>query len=641
MRINIDFETRSRIDLKKAGAFKYASDPSTEILCLCWKILGREKVYSWSPFFKLDDIESLFKLIEEGAEISAHNVHFEWAVWNYCAVKKYNFPPLFFDKVICTAAKSNALALPRDLETCAKVLGLSVQKDMVGRRIMLKMCKPNSKGLWHEDKEDFRKLIEYCKKDVIVQELVDLSPEEYKIFQMDFQINRRGVYLDETAIQSAIDIANDYALKLNSELSDLTSGEVKSASQSMALARFLTSMGLKMDSVDKESVDEAMKQTDNPQLLRILDIRKSLALSSVKKLQAMQSMMMRDKKARGTLQFLGANRTGRWSAKGIQTQNLPRGSVFGEDLNHAFILLKSNNRESFYQRFPDVLGTISSCVRGMIVPSPGFKLLSGDFSAIEARMVFWLSDHKEGLKSYREGKDIYKEMASFIFKKSYSSISKAERQLGKATILGAGYSMGADKFRDTCSKAPYNIDLSKEEAKEAIDTYRDIHAPVKDFWYACDRAAKAAINAPGSVHRVGKVAFKKSGDFLYIQLPSRRKLAYYKPSIEVVEKDWGLVEQIMFYGVDQETKKWGKISTYGGKLVENITQAASRDLMAFSLQNLTEAEYFAIMLVHDEIVAETLNGTVEEFKRIMEILPTWAEDFPCVAEVEEMGRYKK
>jgi DNA polymerase len=158
-------------------------------------------------------------------------------------------------------------------------------------------------------------------------------------------------------------------------------------------------------------------------------------------------------------------------------------------------------------------------------------------------------------------------MASFIFKKSYSSISKAERQLGKATILGAGYSMGADKFRDTCSKAPYNIDLSKEEAKEAIDTYRDIHAPVKDFWYACDRAAKAAINAPGSVHRVGKVAFKKSGDFLYIQLPSRRKLAYYKPSIEVVEKDWGLVEQIMFYGVDQETKKWGKISTYGGKLV--------------------------------------------------------------------------
>lgn len=647
MRITIDFETRSRIDIKKAGAFRYASDPSTEILCLCWKYPNSPKVYTWSPFrIDSDDIEILFEDIVDGAEISAHNAHFEWAMWNYCAVKKYNFPALYFEHVICTAAKANALALPRDLETCARVLGLPSQKDKEGSRIMLKMCKPTSKGTWHEDPKDFDKLIKYCQRDVIVQELLDLklpdlSPEEYKIFQMDFQINRRGVHLDQEAIKNAIEVATSYSKELNWELSDLTSGIIQSASQNCALVEFLREHGLNIESVDKESVEKAIKETDDPLCLRILEIRKALALSSVKKLQSMQSMSMRDNKARGTLQFLGANRTGRWSAKGIQTQNLPRGSIHGEDLKKAFFLLKSDKCRSFYQEFPDVLSAISSCVRGMITPTPGFRLLSGDFSAIEARMVFWLSGHTEGLRTYREGKDIYKEMASFIFNKPYNAINKNERQLGKATVLGAGYSMGHNKFRETCSKAPYNIDLSVEEAKKAIETYRNIHSPVKAFWYDCDKAAKAAILSPGSVHRVGKIAFRLSGDFLFIQLPSKRKLAYFKPGIEVVEKDWGLIEQIYFYGVDQETKKWGKVHTYGGKLVENITQAASRDLMAFSLLNLAAKEYFAIMLVHDEIVAETINGSVEEFKRIMEIIPEWADGFPCVAEVEEMERYKK
>lgn len=912
-KIFLDFETRSRIDLKKSGAFKYASHESTEILCACWKIENGPS-FSWSPFLiATDKITKLFDLLDTGEyEIEAHNAHFEWAMWNYCAVKKYKFPKMPFTSFMCTAARAAARSLPRDLETLARELGLPILKDMTGRRVMLKMCKPDRNGKWQESDADFDTLIKYCMTDVEVTEKVsqilpELTPEEKAIFQLDFRINRKGVLLDIPAIITAANFAEAYALDLNAELCNLTGGMVKTATQGMRMVEFLQLNGVDVDSVDKQSVLDALKEVEDPTVRRVLEIRQSLALSSVKKLYSMLAMGMRDSRARGTLLYAGANRTGRWSGKGIQIQNLPRGTLSREEVTEAFVLLKKGDYKVFKNRFPDVLGAISSCVRGFIVPAKGHRMFAGDFSAIEARVLFWLAGDTKGLGIYREGKDPYKSMAAYIFKVPYEQVTKGQRQLGKAVILGCvakgtkiktsngikniedvekkdmvwdgtewrthrgvkpkgqkivisgggilsgltpdhlvlshqgwlpageivsrgdisllkseiemgtlkscpkslktarrgvfvsaayaemkkklglinsgeasdycayivgsllsdrkeeenpcvelllilnlervgelvsqtasidaktlvrrtlrgmeaaalssaskpaeifwntllhsmglirqdshwtelimtgttkketlesylspktteiketfdiegvdvsscytlgsglivhncGYGMGKDNFRTTVAKAPYFIDLTEKESKDAVDAYRNSHSAVKSFWYAMDDACKEAIKRPGKVIKVGHVSVSVRGEYLFIKLPSGRKLAYFKPQINLVEKDWGTVEQVSYMGVDQDTKKWGRISSYGGKWVENCTQAVARDLMACSMLQLDSNGYQATMLVHDEIVSESEGGSIEEYKELMERLPDWASGLPLAAEVEEMERYRK
>lgn len=595
-RIFLDFETRSKIDIRKSGAFKYASHESTEILCACWKIEDGAK-FTWSPFLIATDcITQLFDLLDTDEYVlEAHNATFEWAMWNYCAVKKYNFPRLPFSNMMCTAARAAAMSLPRDLDGLAKALGLPIKKDLTGRRVMLKMCKPKADGTWNEDDADFDILTEYCMTDVLVTEQVhkrlpELNADEQKIFHLDFKINRKGVLLDVPLINTAAAFAEKYSDSLNSELATLTGGAVTSATQSMKLVMFLQENGIDVDSVDKQNVLDALKVTEDATLRRVLEIRQALALSSTKKLYSMLAMAMRDSRARGTLLYAGANRTGRWSGKGIQIQNLPRGSLSREEVDEAFILLAKGSYEVFKKRFPDVLGAISSCIRGFIIPPKGKRLLAGDFSAIEARVIFWLAGHEKGLNLYRQGKDLYKDMASFVFNVSYDKVTKHQRQLGKAIILGCSYGMGHSKFKDTAAKAPYFIDLTTDEAKGAVEAYRSKHAAVKAFWYALDDACKNAIKKPGSVHKVGKVSISLRDKYLFIKLPSGRKLAYYKPIIQMVEKDWGTVEQVSFFGVDQETKKWGLISSYGGKWAENCFSADTKILTNNGLKKIVDVE---------------------------------------------------
>ena len=608
-KIFLDFETRSRSDIKKAGAFKYASCLTTEILCACWKVQGEQEAH-WSPFLiNLDHIKDIFELIEsDDYIIEAHNAHFEWAIWNYCGVKKYGFPKIPFSKFSCTAARAANLSLPAKLETVAEVLGLPVKKDTVGARTMMKMCKPKKDGTWHESEEDFERLIEYCYQDVRVTEklnevLPELSMKERDIHQLDFKINRRGVFLDVDKISKAAKFAEKYGEVLNGELAELTNFQVTKASQTLKLTQFLQDTGLPLAAVDKESISECIKYTNSPTLKRILQIRQSLSLSSTKKLYSMLAMGMRDHRARGTLVYFGANRTGRWSGKGIQIQNLPRGNYNQEQVKQALDLIGEGDYDSFASVFPDVLGIISSCIRSFIF-YPNGGLYGGDFASIEPRVLFWLAGHEEGLAMYRNGIDPYKDMAAFIYNTTYEAVKKDQRQLGKACILGNGYAMGHKKFRESCAKAPYNIALTEDQAKEAVNAYRTKHAPVKEFWYDIENAAKNAIKNPMSINRVGKVVISRRGNFLFIKLPSGRKLAYFKPHIVVVEKEWGRVEQIAYYGVDQGTKKWDIVTTYGGKLVENITQAVARDLMSEAMINLDERGYNVTMLVHDEIVSE-------------------------------------
>lgn len=646
-KIFLDFETRSKVDIKKSGTFAYAAHPSTKILCACWKLEdGRMK--TWSPFLHaMDNIKTIYDtLVLDEYEIEAHNAQFEWAMWNLCGTKRYGFPQIPFSMFNCTAARAAARSLPRDLETLAKVLGLPIEKDMVGRRTMLKMCKPNKEGNFVATDKDFDILVKYCEQDVLVTEQVsallpELSREEKEIFQLDFKINNKGILLDKELITNSKKFAEEHSDTLNKELSLLTNYAVTSATQNMKLTAYLQTHGVDVDAVDKASITEALKNVTDPKVKRVLEIRQSLAMSSVKKLDSMLSMYMSDNRARGTLLYAGANRTGRWSGKGIQIQNLPRGTVGASEMGDVFKLLKDGDYQSFKFKFPDVLGAISSAIRGMIIPPRDSVLMVGDFSAIEARVLFWMADHKKGVELYRNGIDAYKDMASFIYHKPYDQISKKERQLGKALILACGFGQGAAKFLETCAKEPYNLKLSNDQAQEAVDAYRTKHKPVKDFWYAVDKAAKQAINSPGQVYHVGKISCSKRGDFLFIKLPSGRKLSYFKPFIRTVEKDWGDTEQITFWGVDQETKKWGLVDTYGAKLVENITQATARDMMANAMLNVDKAGYAITMLVHDEIVAETMTGNVEEFKKLMETKADWMGDCPIGVEAENMLRYRK
>lgn len=1160
-KIFLDFETRSHCDIKKSGGFKYASDHTTEILCACWKVEGEKEVRFWSPFLvATDKITSIFDLLATGEYIiEAHNAHFEWSMWNYCAVKKYNFPKVSFEQFSCTAARAAALSLPRDLEGVAKALGLPVQKDMAGRRVMLKMCKPNKEGKWYEDANDFDTLIHYCELDVLVTEQVsnkipELSETEKAIFQLDFKINRKGVLLDIPNVERAIQFAEIYSEGLNAELAKLTNWEVTSSAQNMKLTKWFNDQGLMLPDVAKDTVTESLLYVKDETCRRVLEIRQALALSSVKKLYSMLAMGMRDNRARGTLLYAGANRTGRWclapmhevltlsgwvtlenwkggaiaqwddgkitfqkaipnsfdfegemlqlqsyyidqimtpdhmlpmlndrgtrfnkkaediinrahsklfcageihpshslearikcmvqadghysldpregrflrfrfvkerkierckklltesgikfdeatypseptvrviiirwrdmpqylldftdktfknedlkysssiidevvnwdgdwnsdssftystnnqtnadfiitcaalngfrgrkeiaknrnpkwnisyrifitigysetihrknwtkvpykgkvycpttktgfflvrhngkvsitgnSGKGIQIQNLPRGSIQGEEIVEALTYLSTCTYNQFKERFPNVLGTISSLIRSFIKAPDGKKLMIGDFSAIEAKMVFWLSGHEKGLDIYRSGRDPYKDMAAYVYKKKYDDVTKQERQLGKAIILGCvaegtkvltengykkieeisledklwdgkkwrqhegvfqsgqksvirianlnieltpdhwvlspqgwlaagelairediqlqlletetvnlklypknlkeaqnavfisaayaemkkkfewinsgevktfyathvrnqswvnkeggreceifsliqnlenvgqlvstilkrdvstlvmittkgtvvaglkypstapeifwntlllsmglingvsrwtelimtettsveilesylnpkitkivqtydileveetnrfqiknaivhncGFAMGHKKFRETVALAPYNLILTEDEAKEAVEGYRMKHAPVKALWYELDNACKEAIKNPSKVYHVGKVSVTKRDNFLYIKLPSGRKLAYHKPIIRMSEKDWGTVEQIAFWGVDQETHRWGLVDTFGGKLVENCLGPGTLVLTSTGYKKIT------------------------------------------------------
>lgn len=681
----IDFETRSRVELKNCGVYTYAEDPSTDIICAAVK-MNDEPADLWisKPFLRmlrpdtrtegrawqipLINDERLQQLIEKAHEVHAHNAQFERVMWYHVMHKRYGFPQIPLEKWRCTAAKASYFALPRSLGEAGDALNLPQKKDKTGYRTMLKLCKPNSEGRWHEDPADFLTLFYYCVQDVeteyeLDRTLLDLPAEELEMYRLDQKINDRGITVDIDAIENLIYKVQEKERRMLLETQAITKGVIKSVKQVDATIEWMKTRGVIVEDLTKGTVKEVIGGSLPPDVKRILEIRQSLAKASVAKLDAMKRWACKDGRVRGSLLFYGAN-TGRWAGKGIQPQNYPRESFEDETIKK---VLYSGIKEVDAE-FGDVMHAVSKCLRGMLTAAPGKTLLCQDFSAIEARVLAWFASEHDVIKAYERKEDLYVIEAAKTFKKKEAEITKPERLIGKVQTLALGYqgwigafeSMAANygldlkdyagleqaRIEAASKKQKLDPDFEKEilerPIKEIIIKWREAHPRICAFWKGVEEAAILAVKT-GKPYEYGRIKYGIRGRWLHCKLPSGRLLSYCDPGTKIIKTKYGVEKEVIsFMGMHPITNKWDLCHTYGGKLTENIVQATARDLLREALFRLEKRGFNTVLHVHDEILADEPDGSrLEEFRKTIAEVPVWAKGCPMDADGWSGFRYRK
>lgn len=651
MKVTIDFETKSLVDLRKTGLAVYAAHPSTDINCMAFAV-DEDEILLWLPGmpFPID----LLIALTDGAEIHAHNAAFEFAIWNQIGIRKYGWPELPLNQVYCNMTMATAMGLPASLEMLAKALNLKVQKDMAGSRVMLQLAKPRKKFangavLWWEKTEHpdkYKAMYEYCKQDVEVERasskyLKPLSPKERQVWLLDQKINLRGIRVDLAAVQLAEKIIESEIARLDGEMFTLTKGEVNTCSSITQLADYLTANGVEADSVDKASVTEMLAQKDLPPHCRkALELRQEAAKSSTAKLKAMQSRASADGRIRNTLQYYAAH-TGRWGGRGIQLQNLPRPKLKQHQIDRAFELFKADFAAGRIDMFiGPPMSVISDCIRGFLV---GEDLIAADWANIEGRVLCWLAGEEWKIKAFRDfdagiGPDMYLLSYSTSFFIAIEKVTNDQRQIGKVTELSMGFQGGVGAFQAMAKG--YGVVVTDARADEIKVAWRNAHPRIQAYWYAIEDAALKAVRNPGHAFGVRNVAFKSNRDYLMCRLPSGRVLHYPGPKIQEITTPWGAKKDAVTFMTIDDKNRWTREKTYGGKLVENITQAVARDILAEGLINVDAAGHSIVAHVHDEIITEG-KGHESELVKIMCKIPSWAAGLPLAATGYKAKRYKK
>ena len=656
--IYLDFETRSEADIKKVGAWEYSLHPSTDIICLAAKQNG-ERVC----LITQEQLQTLTRKKEVGRTIlseaviggkeifESHNAFFEQAIWKNIMVKRYGWPEIEDHRWRCSAAVAAYHALPRSLQTAGAALGLGVVKDLEGKKVMLQLCKPKSKTggfMLPEDSADkFQTLYDYCKSDVEAEfalstRLGGLPERELEIWQLDQKINLRGVYVDREAVKGALKILEEYIGKLSKEVLEISEGAFETVNQRAKVIVWCQEQGESVNAYDKAYLAGVIDSIKNPKVKRILEIRQALGKTSTAKYEAMLNSSTSDGRIRDVLKYHGAL-TGRWSGRLVQFQNLPRGNI--KDMETSVKMIKRGSATAIEMLHSNVMNFMSAAIRGMVCAPEGKLLVVSDFAAIEARVLGWLAGSEKMLNQFRNGEDLYKDMASKIYHVPIEEVTTEQRQLGKAAILGAGYGMGEATFYKTCLS--WGITVSEELARVAIQAYRNNYPQVPLCWKEQERAAYAAVRSRQKII-CGKITWSVESGFLKCLLPSGRSLHYYSPKFEVKKSDWGDGVELTYLG-----EKLGgcyRIGTYGGKLVENIVQAIARDLMAEAMLRVEKSGFEVVLSVHDELVAEfdtegltntDLVKVQKNFDNLMAKTPDWAVGCP----VESSGwigkHYKK
>jgi DNA polymerase len=634
--VHLDFETRSVVDIKKCGAGKYAQDPSTRILIACWAVDDGPVVGVYGE--QIPPMLEYYR--DEGFIFCAQNAFFEMAIWQ----ARWGGP---LPRFRCTRAKLGAHGLPQSLESGARALRLTSQKDIEGRRLINKFCIPQKDGSFIElddhpaDKEKF---MGYCISDVRTEREIDCilpnpTDVEQQYFDLTQTINLNGVRVDQELSSIAQSVSETLYERCNARLKYLTDGQFYSIKQHTRLKVYLNQhYGLKLEDVSADTLEEVLPDVQDPVAQEIIKLRLEYAQSSVSKFTRILGSVCDDGRVRDYLLYHGAH-TGRWTSQIVQFHNLPRGGKF--DPGTAIDILKYGGAELFEQLYDYPISALTECIRGVILPTQGKQLYVADYNAIEARVLMWMADQKDAVEMFRRGDDIYIDMARDIYNDSdLTKKDKDERQLGKQTILGAGFQMGPEKFQKTCKK--YGIEIDEGFAKKSIYGYRNKYPMVPQYWEDVERAAKAAIRY-GKAYRIGRVVFYPKKKFLYCRLPSGRDLAYYSPGFEDRETKAGVRENIFYFTQNSQTNTFGKTYTYGGKLVENIVQAVARDIMADAKLRLHNNEYSVLLSSHDEIISEGDPEfcSVDEMVQIMCTLPEWAEGCPITAEGWSGERYRK
>lgn len=665
MRVSIDFETRSTVDLRLTGVYPYAAHPTTDVWCMAWAIQDGA-VQLWTPGDPAPDFSG-------ASEIRAWSAQFERIIWREIMVKRYGFPEIPLEVWVDTAAEAAALALPRSLEQAASTLGLPVEKDMEGRRLMIQMSKPRKKKplTWWDDAPRRERLYAYCRQDVVVERAVaerirPLSDYERKVYLLDQRINDRGVLIDRPLVEAAQKIVATGVARANEELESLTG--VGAVTKVQDIRVWVTAQGIALDDLTKATVRDLLQGEDGlpPDVIRVLEIRQEAGKTSNAKLDSMLAYAGKEDRARGLLLYHGAG-TGRWSGKGPQPQNYPRGTV--KEVERFIPSVLAGDYDGIAAEEPP-LAVISSMLRGMLRAAPSHRLLAGDYAQIEARIVAWFAGQWDLVDLFESGGRIYEEMAADIYSVPVEEIENPSerRTIGKSSVLGCGFQMGPDRFAEDV-QTKTGIVLTRgardddgellpgevDEAARAVHGYRTRYPRIPELWSELNAAAFSAVSNPGKVYTAGVggvVKYTKRGQFLWCQLPSGRFLAYALPAIQMVDPPWEKDKEekdrkkrpaVTYATVDGYTRKWRRVAAYGGLLTENIVQATARDLMAAAMLRVEAAGYPVVLTVHDEIVCEVPEGkgSLEEFVNLLRTRPKWAARIPVAAEGWEGERYRK
>ena len=638
--IEIDIETYSDVDLSKCGVYKYSSSPNFEILLFGFSVDGGEVEVVDVACGEEIPADILAALSDESVIKWAFNAMFE----RVC-LSNYLGEWLEPESWKCSMVWSATLGLPLSLENVGAVLGLEKQKLSEGKELIRYFCVPckptktnggRTRNLPEHDREKWERFKEYNFRDVeaemqIQQRLakfpvLDFVWEEY---WQDQEINDRGIGVDMEMVAKAIAMDGRSKSELSAAMQELT--ELENPNSVQQMKQWLSENGMETDSLDKKAVAELLKTAPEP-LGEALALRQQLAKSSVKKYQAMENAVCADSRAHGMFQFYGANRTGRYSGRIIQLQNLPQNHI--PDLAQARELVKSGDFDALAMLYEDIPDTLSQLIRTAFVPQDGRKFIVADFSAIEARVLAWIAGERWRIKVFEGGGDIYCASASQMFHVPVEKhgVNGHLRQKGKIAELALGYggSVGALK-----SMGALEMGIAEEELQPLVSAWRDSNPSITEFWWAADRAVKECIKkrVPTETHGI---RFDYQSGMLFITLFSGRRLAYVKPRIG--ENRFG-GESVTYMGVSG-TKKWERLESYGPKFVENIVQAVSRDILCYAMRTLRNCAIVAT--VHDEIIIEadrrmSLSAVCEQMGRT----PPWAKGLLLRADGYECDFYQK
>lgn len=661
----VDFETASAIDLKRAGAWRYAEDPTTEIICLSYSVMGEEP-RTWFPGG--EGYEALLELVkDEHVTFIAHNAAFEKAIWRNIMVWQFGWPDIPNSRWHDTMAVCAMKVIPQDLDHAAIVMRLEHQKDKEGAALVKSLSKPNKKtGRYDRSPETLKRVYAYCEQDVRTEVSMHerigwLPPGERSVWLLDQRINERGVRLDLDYIRAAQQIVDRASIPLLAEFAGITGG--LKPSQTAKFKDWIAVRGTDLPNLTKETLDEILGSEDeedddnepsdsdvvlDPAVHRALSIRRLIGSASVKKLARMDACVGADGRARGLLQYHGAG-PGRWAGRLFQPQNFPRGSIdrdklgkLGIGIQEIIAAILTGDPEWVETLIGPPVETVVSALRHSITCDPGRALISGDFATIEARIVLALAGQYDKVQLLADGKDIYIDMAQEIYKRPIDKKKDPEeRQTGKNSVLGLGFGMGPPKFQFKYAKK-HPIEF----AQNIVSVYRNDWAPeVPKLWRGLFGAAVRTVH-DGKPHDAYGVLYQLEDGWLTALLPSGRKLWYKNPRPCREAMPWD--ETDIRLGFTYEAKKmgqWKTIKAFGGLLTENVVQALARDLLVTAMFKCERNGLPIVLTVHDEIVSEPeiANADEKALDQIMRDKPAWASalQIPVATETWMGDRYRK
>ena len=654
MELHIDIETFSSVDIRTAGAYKYTESPDFEILLIAYAFddgpirmidLTKDKgaeAYGNANFFAA--------LKDPNIEKHAHNAAFERLAF------KARYIDIPIEQWRCSAIHAAYCGLPLSLDDVSKALNLEEKgKSATGKALIkyfscpVKATKTNGgrvRNMPHHHPEKWEEYKDYCIQDVEAEREIGhrlaaypVPPEEWTNYKLDQEINDRGIETDLTLAQSAYDVDAIYAERVKNELKELTGLENPN---SVAQLKSWLGNALKkeIESLTKGTIPELLAVADE-KTRQVLHLRQQASKTSIKKYLAMLNSTCDDGRARGLFQFYGAGRTGRWAGRIIQLQNLPQNHL--EDLDNARSVVRTGDYELVNLIYDNVPSVLSQLIRTALVAKEGHTFTVADFSAIEARVIAWLAREQWRLDVFNTHGKIYEASASMMFGVPREAVTRGSdyRAKGKVAELALGYqgSVGALKLM-----GGEKMGLSEPEMKVIVDKWRAANPAIAKLWRTIDKASKEAVRLQCRVGIQRNIYFNCDGKVLSVQLPSGRKLYYQEPTFTINKFDQ---ESIKYKGVNQDTKQWGWVDTYGGKLTENITQAIARDLLVEAMQRLKDGGFHLVMHVHDEAICEIPNVSPQAERSlnnmccIMGENVSWAPGLPLKADGYLTPYYKK